>query len=204
MVTRLRSRRERFVLQAATLFLAVGSTLFLLLSWPTEAIDISELWWFLAWVLLLCLPVLGVRLSRSFKNAWMRRSGTFVSSVLLVPASLLFLLLCVAQVGCTKRVSLPSPSGKHRALLEFGAQGALGADFANIYVRQSWWPVAQHVFQGFGNWSPDPHNRSPEVQWLDDSHLLIQYWGDINQGGSVTCRQRAGTVEVECQNLAHQ
>jgi len=189
-------------MQAATLFLAAGSTLFLLLSWPTGAIDISELWWFLAWVFILLLPVLGIRLSRYLKNAWMRISGTIAASVLMIPASLLFLLLCVAQVGCTKRMTLPSPSGKHIALLEFALQGALGADYANIYVRESWWPVAQRVFQGFGNWSPNPQGCSPEMRWLDDSHLLIRYWSDMSQGGYVTCRQKVGNVQVECQDLA--
>jgi hypothetical protein len=122
------------VVRTLLCFLAVVSTLLLLLSLPSGSIDVSDLWRFLGFASLPLFLVLGFYLLRRTQSARKRTASRLAISSLLLPAGLLFLLLCVAEVGCTKRAAPSySPDGKHVAILRFALQGALGDDYANQF-----------------------------------------------------------------------
>jgi hypothetical protein len=196
----------RFRAKALILFLAIASTLLLLLLLPTGSIDISDLWRFLGFASVPFLLVLGFWLFRHSKTSWVRLSGNVALSVLLLPTGLFFLLLCVMESGCTKRVApIYSPDGKHLVLLQFVLQGALGDDYGDVYLRRSWWPFGDHVYQGVGAWD-FAHRQpfTPEVKWLDNSHLLIRYADDWRpndgRGGPAMCKNAAGAIQIICEN----
>ena len=169
--------------KALLLFLLAGSLTLLVLSLPTGSIDIADLWLFLGFALVPYLPVLGFRFSSYIKAVWIQRSVKTLTSILLFPAGLFFLFMCLGQSACTRRASpIYSPDGKHIALVEFAMQGALGADYGIVYMRRSWLPFAKKVYAGFGESRFDLRPPSPEVRWLDNSRLLIRFWGRPHRG----------------------
>jgi hypothetical protein len=161
---------------------------------------------------LIVLPVIIAgaffRLARQLRRRPMRIAARLSASVALVFSATVLLLLLLAEVACTKyaRPSY-SPDRKHVATISYALQGALGDDYAIVLVRSSWYPFADRVYDGLGNWDfkrekPD----SPEVQWLDDSRLLIRYRDDRSgtegRGGPAACRNQVGKIRILCENLS--
>ncbi len=189
-------------------FFAIASTLLLVLSLPTGSIDVTDLWRFLLFALLPSVPLLAIIHSSAIKVGWMRILLRTVSSLLIIPAALFFLGLCLVQSACVKRSSpIYSPDGKHLALVEFIGQGALGDDYGNVYLRRSWLPIRKTVYEGLGSWD-SKHQRvgAPEVHWLDNSRLLVRYWDDRTRGGGrgtpAVCNGVVGVIKILCVNEA--
>lgn len=208
LTTHIRTASLRFAAKALALFIALTSTLLLLLSLPTGSIDISDLWKFLGFASVPFLLVLGFWFFRHRHPSWVRLSGNVALSVLLLPTGLFFLLLCLVELGCTKRVPpIYSPDRKHLVLLQFGLQGALGDDYGDVYLRRAWRPFGDRIYEGLGGWD-FTHRRpfTPEVRWLDNSHLLIRYMDDRKpndgRGGPAMCKSGSGAVQIVCQNAS--
>lgn len=205
-VSHIRARWLRNSAKSLAYFLAIPSTLLLVLSLPAGSIDVSDLWRFLAFALLPCIPLLGIRSSFSIKTSWIRILLRTVSSILIIPAALVFLLLCLVQSSCVTRSSpIYSPDGNHLALVEFTGGGALGDDYGSVYLRRSWVPIRETVYEGLGSWDPK-HQRvgSPEVHWLDSSRLLVRYWDDRTlgdgRGAPAVCHGVVGEIQIVCVN----
>jgi len=187
-------------------FFAISSTLLLVLSLPTGSIDVTDLWSFLLFALLPSIPLLAITHSSSIKVGWIRTLLRTVSSLLIIPAALLFLMLCLAQSACVRRNSpIYSPDGKHLALVQFVGQGALGDDYGSVYVRRSWLPIRATVYEGLGAWDSKHHQvGGPEVRWLDSSHLMIRYWDDRaigdGRGAPAICKGEVGLIKIVCVN----
>ena len=207
-LARIERRWIRNIALASGYFLFLASALLLLLSLPTGSIDISDLWRFLGFSLLPSLPLVALWACRSIQTTWLRIAMSSVSAIVLIPACGVFLLLCLAEVGCVRR-SPPvySPDGMHVALQEFSLAGALGDDYGSVYVRRSWWPFADTAYSGLGYRDlPRGGPSSPQIQWLDSSRLLIRYYdgrtaGD-GRGGPAVCKSRAGGITILCENEA--
>ncbi len=183
-------------------FLVLVSVLQFLLSISTGSVDISDLWGFIVVSFLVWLPFLGFKFSGDIMTRWTRITAKSASTILAIPACLLFLCLCLGEAGCTKR-ALPaySPDGGHVALVQFRLQGALGDDYGSVYVRRTWLPIAQEVFSGVGSWDfKVRRSSSPEVRWLDSSRLLIRY-ADGNRKPAI-CGSAAAGIQVVCENTS--
>jgi hypothetical protein len=189
-------------------FVLLFSTLLLVLSLPTGSLDISNLWPFLVWGLAPSVPLLGFWLARNIKALWLKVSVRAVASLLIIPTGLFLLLMCLVESACTRRTPpIYSPDGGYVALVEFYVQGALGEDSANVSVRRAWTPIATKAYSGSGAWYGDHRfQNSPEVHWLDPSHLLIRDWdgrsGNEGKGGPPICKDKVASLHIVCENLA--
>jgi hypothetical protein len=184
-------------------FVGLVSALVLVGSLPGGSIDISDLWRYLFLGLLPFVALLALVLARDIKPHWIRISVRTVASLVAIPAGLVVLLLCIAQSGCVKRSSpIYSPDGNHVALVRVYQGGALSDDYARVSVRWAWTPIATEVYSGFGQWS-SRFSISPEVRWLDASHLLIRYSEPRHdEAGRPHCEDNFGSVQIVCENTA--
>jgi hypothetical protein len=185
-------------------FVGLVSTLVLVGSLPRGSIDISDLWRYLFLGLLPFVALLILVLARYIKPHWIRVSIRTVASLVAIPAGLVLLLLCLAQSACVYHSSpIYSPDGNHVALVTVYGQGALGVDYASVSVRRAWIPIATEVYDGIGAW-PGSFSVSPEVRWLDASHLLIRYSDPRHDeaGGPHLCEDNFGSVQIVCENTA--
>ena len=110
---------------------------------------------------------------------WLVRHKTVVIKVIvgifsvplgLLGVSLLCLIVLSQLMGCDVHgIPRYSPNGKIAARIETSSEGALGGDtFVTIYAAHGF--TTKTIFAG--DW------RSVEdrdIQWLDDSHLVIHY-----------------------------
>jgi hypothetical protein len=170
--------------------------------------DIDEIWRILKWIVLPGI-IAGtfLRLARQIRRRSMRIAIRISSSVALAFSATVLLFLLVAEVGCTKYARPNySPDGKHVATIAYALQDALGADYATVLVRHSWYPFADHAYDGIGSWDFNHEKAaSPEVRWLDDSRLLIRYFDDhTGTDGRATCRNQIGKIRILCENLSRQ
>ena len=67
--------------------------------------------------------------------------------------------------------AIPSPDGRHVAVVYWITSGAIGFDHVHVAVRPRYSPFTSEVFSGFAQ---DPPN-DPAVSWKDDNYLLISY-----------------------------
>jgi hypothetical protein len=52
--------------------------------------------------------------------------------------------------------------------------GVFSEDYANIFLRSSWSLNSEKLYHGPGGWDYKRNGpASPEVRWLDNTHLLI-------------------------------
>jgi hypothetical protein len=195
---RIQRRWLRVTAMSFTGFVAAMSTCQLLVSLGEGSVDISDLWLFSPYPWLLSLPVIGIGISFLAKLRWIRISGATISSLLLIPSGLAALLFCITDAGCTiHKPAIYAPDGKHIALVEFFTQGALGADGATVSVRRAWWPFGETVYSGFAESPSIFEAASPEVLWLDSSHLLIRYRTEGKY--APVCMERAEPVRITCE-----
>ncbi len=158
--------------------IAAAGTLALVARLPTGSIDISDLSAFLKLGVLAAVPITGFLAARWIPWAALRISVKGVSALLSLPVGFLVLFFCLSEKGCTeRRPALYSPDGSHMALIEFQFQGALGDDYATVKVRHAWSPMATIAYSGLAYSSGvNELAKSPEVRWIDSSHLLVQYF----------------------------
>jgi hypothetical protein len=189
--------------KAAGWFFGASSSLLLVFALPTGSIDISDLWRFSLYFLLPVVPLcLLVRI------AWAKYVVGTVSTVALIFGGTIFCVLCFAQAGCERRPPVLYSQNRLRlALRDFQGQGGLGDDFATVRVRKTWWPVAQVAFDGLGTWDRKQNRLiSPDIEWLDSSHLRIRYADDRvagdGRGGPGICNAVVAGVQVLCENTA--
>ena len=91
--------------------------------------------------------------------------------------------------------AIPSPDGRHVAVVYWIMVGAVGFDHVHVAVRSRYSPFTSEVFSGFAQ---DPPN-DPTVSWKDDNHLLISY---SENGTTKPCEpvsKEAENVHVMCQ-----
>jgi hypothetical protein len=168
--------------------------------------DIDQVWMILKLIVLPALMAATVfGLARKLRRRSMRIATRMGASVAAVLSAGVLLFLLLGEVACTKytRPSY-SPDGKHVATISYVLQGALGADYAIVLVRHSWYPFADHAYDGIGSWD-FKHEKpgSPEVRWLDDSRLLIRYFDDrTDTEGRAICRNQVGKIRILCENLS--
>ena len=94
---------------------------------------------------------------------------------------------------------IESPNGKYVARkLVYGS--AIQDDFLTVIVRRSWSPIWHEAFTGNGGEDRQayPNLPEPRVNWVDDSHLVIDYPSEgvyLN-----TCNRVVGDILVECKS----
>ncbi len=161
-----------------------------LLSLRSGVMDISDLWGFLLRVTIVCLPALGLVLSRRIENRWVRVPVRAMNWLLAFPAALLLLFFCLTEASCQRRAApLYAPDGRHLALQRLLLTDATNRDYAEVLVRPAWSPFATTVFAG---------EAPPQVDWLDNSTLRIKVQGDGD------CRRQSAPVRVVCEHLPRQ
>ena len=166
----------------------------LILAW----MDVSETGPYLAALVAPVAVWAGYRLVKLIPWRWLRILGWIGLGWGTFAGGLAVVALLIVETACRIHTAPTwSPSGRHVAILTFYAQGALGADYADVSVRRRWRPVAEHVFTSAGD-APlrDGDRHSPEVRWLSDSRLLIRH------GGRHVAPNRCGNwidgVEIVC------
>jgi hypothetical protein len=156
-------------------------------------LDISELWASLKFLLL---PVFGwilLHVAKHIHRRWLRIPARAIAAVFLATTTALVMFLSLVELGCSKHSQLYSSDGKHVLVISYIGQGALGADYANIFIRSRWSPFAKRIFHGEAQWDFKLNKlTSPEVKWLDNSHLIISKYTDA------MCENHAGNVEINC------
>jgi hypothetical protein len=91
--------------------------------------------------------------------------------------------------------ALPSPDGKHVAVVYWIMVGAVGSDHVHVVVRSRFSPFTKEVFAGLAQNPPD----DPAVSWKDKANLLISY---SEEGAVKPCGKGSKAVEdieVSCQ-----
>jgi hypothetical protein len=155
--------------------------------------DISELW---SWLALLLVPVGGwilFHFAKYIRRRWLRTSARAIASVFLALSFVILMLLVLVELGCSEHSQIYSPDRRRVLVVSYTGQGALGADYASISIRPRWSPFAKRIFSGEAQWDFKLHKlASPELKWLDNSRLSIRYYGDA------TCERRAENIEIIC------
>lgn len=161
--------------------------------------DISDyppfVFWFLACAVLWLMWLQSKRIERRKLRGVSRTVSGLAAGML----SFIFSLFCLFQLGCDGPVRAPaawSQDRAHVALLSWGQQGALGADFAGVNLRPARSLRAERVYSASGI-----HGEDPKVAWEGPSHLVIHYDPTYKEAGSgyeVHCSSGAFGVTVTC------
>lgn len=126
-------------------------------------------------------------------SRWLRITARAATSLFLAIASALLMFLAFVQLSCSKHSQFYSPDRKRVMVISYIGQGALGIDYASIFIRPRWNLFAKRVFHGEAQWDFQLHKlASPEFRWLDNSHLVIGY------DGEAVCEDRAYDIEITC------
>ena len=91
--------------------------------------------------------------------------------------------------------AVPSPDGRHVAVVYWIMAGAIGFDHVHVVVRSRQSPFTTEVFTGYAQNPP----FDPTVSWQDNRRLLISY---SEKGTTQRCQtnsKNAGDFEVLCQ-----
>jgi hypothetical protein len=163
--------------------------------------DISEAIAFSKFLLPVAVSWMIFRIAKRVRYRWLRISIKTVASVFLVCSVFLVLLLMLVSVGCSKRAPpMYSPDGHHVAVRTYIFQGALGYDYATVYLRSRWIPWTKIAYSGVGIWDFSTDKPSdPEVRWLDGTHLSIKYYD--HSGAAATCVNRIEEIQIVCETL---
>lgn len=189
------------------LSLAVATTLQLILCLPSGSVDVSDLWPFLGFIVVPVSLALGFRLLRGIRVFWLRIGGNIALSALLLLSSASFFSICFVEVACIRRATpVYSPDGKHIALLQFTLRTSRDS-YGHVYLRRSWSPFTDHVYEGLGDWD-SVHNTPlmPKIHWIDNFHLVIRYWDNrlpyAGRGGPAHCKSESTGIYISCENTA--
>ncbi len=204
---RVRSEWWRRWLRRSGIFVAVACTLLFCFSFVSAPRTSPIFWRFLVLCALpmpLLLPfwVLG-----KIRIEWVREPLRALGGSVIFLLFILFLtLVAFFETGCVRRLPpLYSPDGKWIVLSRVFGQGALGADSVSVSIRRAWQPFSEVVYSGGGYCDfAKGLLQSPEVRWLDATHLQIRYWDDRVQDAErdpAVCKSRVGAVVVGCENL---
>jgi hypothetical protein len=142
--------------------------------------DWTPIWRSLKFSLPLIVACLGFILAGQMQRNGRRMAVRLISSLSMIMGIPVLLGAVIVESTCVKRSpAIISPDGKHIAFSETLGQGALGDDYAIVRVRRSWSLYSENVYNGLGAWDFEhKRQRNPEVQWLDNSTLLIRYFDD--------------------------
>jgi hypothetical protein len=91
--------------------------------------------------------------------------------------------------------AIPSPDGKHVAVMYWIMAGAVGFDHVHVLLRSHHSPFTTEVYTGLAYNPPD----DPTVSWQDNRRLLISYWQKGDTKACVTGSKKADDIEVLCQ-----
>jgi hypothetical protein len=171
------------------------------LQYKVNHMDISEVLAFSKFLLPLAVSWMIFRIAKRVRYRWLRISIKTVASAFLICSVFLVFLLLMVSVGCSKRATpMYSPDGRHVAVRTYMFQGALGYDYATVYLRSRWIPWAKTAYSGVGIWDFSSDKPSePQVRWLDGMHLLIKYHD--HPGATATCVNRIEEVQIVCETL---
>jgi hypothetical protein len=163
--------------------------------------DISEVLSFSKFLLPVAVSWTIFRIAKRVRYRGLRISIKTIASAFLVCSVFLVLLVLMVSGGCSKRAPLMySPDGRHVVIRTYIFQGALGYDYATVYLRSRWIPWAKIAYSGVGIWDFRTDKPSePDVRWLDSTHLSIKYYD--HQGGTATCVNRIEEVQIVCETL---
>lgn len=118
------------------------------------------------------------------------------AAALLVAAALLFF-----DLNYTRHLPpLVSPDGRHVARTTFTINTGTPADLAEVTVRSSGGPYAHSAYTGPSHF--DPSAPEPEVEWQDDTHLIIRFHTYLSTGEAATpqgCAASAAGVTILCE-----
>ena len=164
------------------------------------SLDLSE-WWRTLWqvsgyVLFFAICGFCFYLTYRLQRRWLR-VGMAALGILLAGIGGLALWFDLTFV-CGSRMrgpAIPSPDGRHVAVVYWIMSGAVGFDHVHVAVRSRYSPLTTEVFAGLAQ---DPPN-DPTVTWTDGSHLQISY---SEKGTAKPCdpgTNRVRTIEVMCQ-----
>lgn len=157
-------------------------------------IDISELW---AASRFLSVPAAGWALfyyAKHIQRRWIRISARAVASLTLVLSFVIAVILLLVQLSCAKNSQSYSPDGKYVVVISYIGQGALGADYASIFIRRRWSLDATRIFYGEAQWDFKLDRLgSPELKWPDNTHLLINGYH-----GQARCESRVDGIQITC------
>jgi len=158
------------------------------------SIDISEIWdnaeFFAGVFIALGLIVLSLRIRRR----WIRYPAILLTSLLFFGASGLAVLIGCDMVESNSRIpKIPSPDGKHVALVRWWLGGALASDMVHVSIRRAYSPFATEVLVDDGE-PPESVGGlpDPKVEWLDNRTLLITY---RDEGTIRPCSTSKGKVD---------
>lgn len=202
LISRTRAGAVRTWAASVTLFAAITSTALMILNaLGGSSIDIAHLWPFQFRALIAAVPAIAIWRCKFLEPPSYAALLRCVWAVIAVPAVGLFLLVCLSTPGCTRRPpSIYSPDGKHLAIVEFLEAGVFDDDYVTVSLRRSWWPFATVVYSGSGGYDANPAQSSPEVRWIDDSHLLVRY-APSDRGPKRPCVDLKGDVQVVCKSV---
>lgn len=163
--------------------------------------DISEILTFSRFLLPPAAFWIIFRVARRIRFRWVRTSIRALALAAFAIALAVVFMLLLVEVGCSEHPpSIPSPDGRHVAILSYTMQGALGDDYASVSVRSRWIPWAHTVYSGVGVWDfKRATPADPEVRWLDDSHLMIR--SHYVQRPHTTCLNRVGELRITCEPI---
>lgn len=91
--------------------------------------------------------------------------------------------------------AIPSPDGKHVAVVYWIMAGAVGFDHVHVVVRSRHSPFTAEVYTGMAQNPPD----DPTVSWQDNHRLLISYSEKGDTKPCETGSKSALNIEVLCQ-----
>ncbi len=157
--------------------------------------DISELPFYVVVLLILVAFVAVFVIAKRLSRWWVRwpvRGGASAGMILT-------LLVLAVDYSCSTRAPHAfSPDGRHVAVRSWGRAAPGETGFATVKVRHRYSPFAKIAYSGPGLprlWSAG----DPQVRWIDNNHLLVQYvdWGTGE--GEQICAPHALGVEIICE-----
>ena len=156
--------------------------------------DISELPHYVVILLVLVTFFAGFVIAGRLSRRWLRwpvRGGASAGMILT-------LLVLAVDYSCTARAPQTfSPYGRHVAVRSWGRHAPGEPGFATVKVRHRYSPFAKSAYSGPG--VPELWSGDPQVRWIDNNHLLVQYvdWGTGE--GEQICAPHALGVEIICE-----
>lgn len=146
-----------------------------------------------ALVLLATIPRLRRLASRPLRLATLILAPT-AAVLFLAVAGLLFFF----NASYTRHLAtVAAPDGRHVAIPTYIVNDGTGVDTAEVSVRHAFDPYAHRVYTGPVHFDPAQSPPEPELQWVDDTHLLIRYHTWLYPNGTSVAREQGCAAEAE-------